>query len=106
MKAFGNMCYAMGIVIALGLVMMSNGAKPVDDALGANPPCTRYKNWISCNEEDPNCDEKLGSITSVGLGQYDARLAPAPWSQEATACVTDPCGPPTNATEYTACTPE
>jgi len=39
MKMFGNACYAMGIVVAIGFAL-SMCAKPVEEVLGAMPKCT------------------------------------------------------------------
>ena len=81
MKMFGNVCYAMGIVVALGLVL-SIGAKPMEDAVGAvqcdlqfgyhacadvTEETTHPSGWVIIVTIQPSCpgtfaDEKVGGF--------------------------------------------
>lgn len=62
MKTFGNVAYVFGIVVAIGIGLLSNNTKPIDNYGGV--PCT-----IKVNKNGGNCVKK-DYVQGVCTGTY------------------------------------
>ena len=102
MKLFGNVCYAMGIIIAIGLVMSQT--TKVEQGVGSSNPCTGYYDWEECSD-DPNCEESMDyvfqnpNIRNFAYALADGKFIVGPNDM----CTSPPCGGATEELLYDHC---
>ncbi len=69
MKMFGNICYVMGIVVAMG-IGMSTYSTQATNSMGSKPPCNEVKEEQSCT---PDADSDTAPCPN-GSKYYTSRL--------------------------------